>query len=321
MILKQVIFISDILNVLDIDTRISIFVKKEKILVNIPIDLKSIIKKPITLLPDTGILDARDTLLRYNISRLIVVSGKIPVGVITKKDIAKSISVFNKKPITKLTVKDIMSKNLVSVTIDSSIYDCARLMKKHDISSIVVRNTDKTLFGIVTKTDLVSTFLVQSTASLKVSKIMTKNVITVSTQDSLLEVQSVLFNNSISRVIVAHNKEPVGIITYSDFVPAKAFDQNKELPNFYEKEEISQTPWLNEININRFSHMLSFSASDIMTKNPFVAYTDDVVYTVAILMIRNKISGIPVVQNKKLVGIVTKSDIVNVLATKGKIDK
>ena len=314
------IFIFDILNAVDIDTGISIFVKKEKILVNIPVELKSIIKKPITVLPDTGILDARDIMLRYNISRLIVVSAKVPVGVITEKDIAKSVSVFNKKPITKIIVKDIMSKNLISVTVDSSIYDCARLMKKHNISSIVVQNTDKTLFGIVTKTDLVSTFLVQSTASLKVSNIMSKNVITVSPQDSLLEVQSVLFNNSISRVVVAYNKEPVGIITYSDFVPAKAFDQ-REFPNFYEKEEISQTPWLNEVNINRFSHMLSFSASDIMTKNPFVAYPDDVVYTVAILMIRNRISGIPVVRNKKLVGIVTKSDIVNILATKGKTDK
>jgi CBS domain-containing protein len=51
-----------------------------------------------------------------------------------------------------------------------------------------------------------------------------------------------------------------------------------------------------------------------LTKNPFVVYPDDDIYTVAILMTRHGISGIPVIKNKKLVGIVTKTDIVNVLA-------
>ena len=78
--------------------------------------------------------------------------------------------------------------------------------------------------------------------------------------------------------------------------------------------EISQTSLINELNVSRLSYLLTFTASDIMTKNPFVVYPDDVVYTAAILMIRHDISGIPVIKNKKLVGIITKSDIVNVLA-------
>ncbi|PIW35244.1 MAG: inosine-5-monophosphate dehydrogenase, partial [Nitrosopumilales archaeon CG15_BIG_FIL_POST_REV_8_21_14_020_33_23] len=44
------------------------------------------------------------------------------------------------------------------------------------------------------------------------------------------------------------------------------------------------------------------------------------VYTAAILMIRHGISGIPVIRNQKLMGIITKSDIVNVLASKGKLN-
>lgn len=37
------------------------------------------------------------------------------------------------------------------------------------------------------------------------------------------------------------------------------------------------------------------------------------------MMIRHGISGLPVVQGKKLVGIITKSDIVDVIASQGKI--
>ena len=293
--------------------------RKPKILADIPVELKSIIKIPITVTPNTGILAARDLLLRYNIGRLIVKSGKKAVGIITEKDIAKSVSVFSEKPIAKISVGKIMSKDLVTATLDSSIHDCAKLMKNHGISSIIIENNAQELAGIVTKTDLVSTFLVQSTASLKVSEIMTKNVITVSPNESVFEVESILFNNNISRIVVVKNKQPVGIITYRDFVPAKTFDLYKEFVNPDERIEISQSAQINEFNVNRLRYMLTFSANDIMSKNPFIVYSDDVVYTVAILMIRHGISGIPVLRNKKLVGIVTKSDIANVLAEKGKL--
>jgi CBS domain-containing protein len=285
-----------------------------KILENIPVELKSIVKTPITIPPNTSILDARDILLRHQIGRLVIEFDKKPVGIITEKDIAKSVSIFSRKPIGKILVMDIMSKDLVTVTLEASIQDCAKLMKKHGISSVVVINKKHKLIGIVTKTDLVSTFLVQSTVSLPITKIMTKKVITVSPDDSIFEVESVLFNNEIRRVIVTKDKNPVGIITYRDFIPAKTFDVYKEFTDPQERAEIAQSSQINEFNVNRLSYLLTFSARDIMTKNPFIAYSDDVVYTAAILMIRHGISGIPVIKNKKLVGIVTKTDIVNVLA-------
>ena len=293
--------------------------RQPKILRDIPVELKSITKTPITVPPNTSILDARDILLRYGIGRLVVKLGKKPVGIITEKDIARSVSVFSGKPIEKILVRDIMSKDLVTVSPDESIYDCATQMKEHNISSVIIQDKMQNLIGVITKTDLVSTFLAQSTASLNISRIMTKKVITVSPDDSVFEVQSVLFNNKISRVVVAKNKKPVGIITYRDFVPAKTFDLHKEFMDPIESEEISSNPQLNEFNVNQLSYLLTFSAKDIMTKAPFVAYHDDDVYTAAILMIRHGISGIPVIRNQKLVGMVTKSDIVNVLASKGKL--
>jgi len=285
--------------------------KGVKILENIPLELISIVKTPITIPPNTSVLDARDILIRHRIGRLVIEFDKKPVGIVTEKDIAKSVSIYSAKPIEKILVRDIMSKDLITVTVDASINECAKQMKKHGISSVVVVNERRKLLGVVTKTDLVSIFLVQSTASLKISKIMTKKVITVSPDESLFEVESVLFNNAIRRVVVTKGKIPVGIITYRDFIPAKTFDAYTE---FTDSEELAQSPQINDANVNRLSHLLTFSARDIMTKNPFVVSPDAVVYVAAILMIRHGISGIPVIKNEKLVGIVTKTDIVNVLA-------
>lgn len=293
--------------------------RQPKILVNIPVELKSIIKQPISIPPNTGILDARDILIRHRIGRLIIEFNKKPVGIITEKDLSKSISVFSGNPIAKIMVRDIMSKDLVTVQQDNSIYDCAKLMKEHGISSVIVKNSRDKLVGIVTKTDLVSTFLIQSTASLPISKIMTRKVITVSPNDSIFEVQSVLLNNKIRRTVVSKNNIPVGMITYRDFIPAKTFDVYKEFTDSEERTEVLWSPQLNEFNVNNLSYLLTFLARDIMSKNPFSVSPDDVVYTAAILMIRHGISGLPVVRGKKLVGIVTKSDIINVIANRGKI--
>lgn len=148
---------------------------------------------------------------------------------------------------------------------------------------------------------------------------MTKKVITVSPNDSIFEVESILLNNKIRRVIVSKNKTPVGIITYRDFIPAKTLDLHKEFTDPEERTEIFWNPQLNEFNVNKLSYLLTFLAKDIMTKEPFFVAPNDVVYTAAILMIRHGISGLPVVQGKKLVGIVTKTDIVNVIASQGKV--
>lgn len=294
--------------------------RQPKILRDTPVELESITKIPITISPNTSILGARDILLRYRVGRLVVKLGKKAIGIITEKDIAKSVSIFSGKPIEKILVKDVMSKDLVTVPSTSSIYDCAKQMITHNISSIIINDKRENLVGIITKTDLVSTFLAQSTASLSISKIMTKKVITVSPEDSVFEVQSVLFNNKISRVVVTKNKRPVGIITYRDFIPAKTFDLQKEFTDPAEQDEISSNPQLNEFNVNQMSYLLTFSAKDIMTKELVITYPDNDAYTAAILMIRHGISGIPVILNQRLVGIITKSDIVNVLASKGKLN-
>jgi len=144
--------------------------RQPKILVNIPVELKSIIKQPISIPPNTSILDARDILIRHRIGRLVIEFNKKPVGIVTEKDIVKSLSIFSGKPIAKIIVRDIMSKDLVTVQPDNSIYDCVKLMKKYGISSVIVKNSRGKLVGVVTKTDLVSTFLIQSTASLSIQK-------------------------------------------------------------------------------------------------------------------------------------------------------
>ena len=274
------------------------------------------VKRSVTVKPSTTLLEARDVLFRHKIRRLVVLNEKEkPVGIITEKDIARSIYNLGTRSIKSVKVGDFMSKNLITVTKDSTIYDCAKLMRRHRISSVIVINKDGTLAGLVTKTDLVSVFLTKSTVPLKVASIMTKNVITAAPGDSLLLIESLLINHRISRVVIQRNRRPVGIITYRDFMPAKIPHWIAEFADPKELEEYRRRS-VPEFSANQLNYLLPFKAVDIMAPNPITVDANDDVGLAAMLMIRNNISGLPVVRKGLLVGIITKSDIVKAIAEK-----
>jgi len=273
------------------------------------------IKRTVTISPNTSLLNAREILLRHNLKRLVVInSKKCPVGIITEKDIAKTIYALGDKPIKSVKVSGFMSKKLFTVKKTASVYDCAKLMRRHHIGSVIVLGKNGVLEGLVTKTDLASIFLTHAVSPLKVSKIMTRRVVTAMPGDSLLYVESLLIHNRISRIVIQRNKVPVGIITYRDFFPAKLphwiaqFADPKEVEDYRIKKD------LNDFRENQMSHLLHFKAVDIMASNPITVKDDEDVCVAVLLMIRNGIGGLPVVKDSKLVGIITKADIVKAIA-------
>ena len=273
-----------------------------------------IVKKTITVNSNTSLLDAREILLRYNLKRLVVVNSKNqPVGIITEKDMAKTIYSLGSKPIKSIKISGFMSKKLFTVKKNASVYDCAKLMKVHHISSVIVVGKNDVLEGLITKTDLATIFLTHIDSPLRISKIMTRKVITAMPGDSLLYVESLLIHNKISRIVIERDKIPVGIITFKDFVPAKLphwisqFADPKEVKEYKIKKDVT------DFQVNQMSHLLHFKAVDIMTPNPITVKDDEDVGVAVLLMIRNGISGLPVVKNSKLVGIVTKADIVKAI--------
>ncbi|HSG74404.1 MAG TPA: CBS domain-containing protein [Nitrosopumilaceae archaeon] len=274
-----------------------------------------IVKRSITVKPTTSLLEARDILFKHKIRRLIVLgANNKPVGIITEKDVAKAVYSFGGKSVQSIRVGDFMSKKLITVKKNASVYDCAKLMKFKKISSVIVLTNKGELEGIITKSDLVSVFLTQATKPLKVSEIMTRKVITVTPSDSVLLVESLLINNRITRIVVQRKRRPIGIITNRNFLPAKIPHWIAESADPVELERYQRSQQLKELQRNQLSYLLPFKAVDIMTPNPITIDSNDDVSIAALLMIRHDISGLPVVRKSMLVGIITKTDIVNAIA-------
>ena len=276
--------------------------------------LSELITKPITVGPSTSLMKARESILKHKVKRIIVTDKKKPIGIITEKDLAKKIYDLGTKPITSVKAKDFKPRKLFTLSKENTVKECAKLMKKHRISLVIILNKDKTLNGIVTKTNLATAFLTKGLDSIKVSKIMKSKVITASPSDPILHVESLLLKYGISRIIIKRNQKPVGIITFRDFVPAKIPQWIAESADPKEVQEYKFKKGLEEKHSNQMSYLFPFHATDIMATNPITIEADKDVKFAIIKMIKYNISGIPVVRNEKLVGIITKSDIVNTLA-------
>jgi CBS domain-containing protein len=117
-----------------------------------------------------------------------------------------------------------------------------------------------------------------------------------------------LMNNyNISRIVVIDHNKPIGIVTVRDLLPLTS--------SLLEK--LSDTNHFNDTNIqrsvaSRFNSILL--AEDIMKRNPITVSMNTALSDAAIIMIRNRISGIPVINNKGLLkGIITKTDIIRAL--------
>ena len=139
-------------------------------------------------------------------------------------------------------------------------------------------------------------------------------MITASPSDPILYIESLLMRYGISRVIIKSRNKPVGIVTFRDFVPAKIPQWIAESADSKEVQEYKFKTGLEEDHSNQLSYLFPFHATDIMTSNPITISSEKDVKDAITLMIKNNISGIPVVKNSKLVGIITKSDIIQILA-------
>ena len=120
--------------------------------------------EPITVTPDTRLPDADNILRKYNIRRLPVVdkNGKL-VGIVTRGDIreaspsdANSLTVWELNYLlTKLKVKEIMTRNPITVSATDSISKAAYLMLTNKVSGLpVIDPTSHALQGIITESDI-----------------------------------------------------------------------------------------------------------------------------------------------------------------------
>jgi CBS domain-containing protein len=79
------------------------------------------------------------------------------IGVVSHSDISDKVAADNKCP-AWMRVSEIMTRQLVTATLETSIEDCLRLMHQHGIFHLLIADAQKGFRGMITVTDLLRLF-------------------------------------------------------------------------------------------------------------------------------------------------------------------
>ena len=120
---------------------------------------------------------------------------------------------------------------------------------------------------------------------------MTAPAVTVQAQTSLLDAYNYMTENDIRRLPVT-DKDGflVGILTMSDIL--------RTVPSFFQNEDLATDLLLQDQKVNQ-----------VMTADPISIEPDDTVQDAAEAMLEYQVSGLPVISEGRVVGVITESDI------------
>ncbi|HRJ56293.1 MAG TPA: CBS and ACT domain-containing protein [Anaerolineales bacterium] len=120
----------------------------------------------ITVTPDTAVHDALAMFRKEHIRRAPVVKDGKLLGIVSESDLLNaspspvtSLSVWEMNYLmSKVTVKNVMSKKVKTIDVNTPIEEAARIMADSKIGGMPVTRAGK-LVGIITETDLFKIFL------------------------------------------------------------------------------------------------------------------------------------------------------------------
>ena len=146
---------------------------------------------------------------------------------------------------------------------------------------------------------------------MKVSDLMTKNVITIPQNATIEDVVKILSSNRISGApVVDDNGVVIGIISEGDLLYREISPRLPDAINVL--DAIIFYSGIKKHN-EGFKKILAGQASDIMTREVISVEEDTEITEVARLMLKHNIKRIPVISDNKIKGIISRADVIRKL--------
>ena len=250
----------------------------------------------ITVDKDQNLTDALKLLRKHNVSRLPVTNNKELVGIISERDIANKLgsSKYENMPASRLHVSSVMIKDVITVPQSMQLGGVAKIMLEKGIGSVPVME-DNEMVGIVSKADFVTLAVGIAFDKISVKEIMCKNLISVSPSERIVHARRQMIESHIGRLPVVDDETLVGMVTSKDLMRA-FIEFRKSVPEKYQKSQIKD-----------------LLVEDIMSSNPVSVSKDMSITEISNIIMETGFNGLPVVENDKLVGIITQTDILRLI--------
>jgi CBS domain-containing protein len=145
---------------------------------------------------------------------------------------------------------------------------------------------------------------------MRVGDVMTRNVVSIRPDDTILKAARLMLQSRISGLpVVDAEGNLVGMVTEGDFLRRTEISTERKRRRWI--EFVLGPGWLAE----EFTHASGRKVDEIMTPEPVSVDEDVDLATVVELMERNRIKRLPVLRDGKMVGIVSRANLVRAVVS------
>jgi len=248
-------------------------------------------KEVITISPNETVTTAAIVMSENNVSCIIVVDNGNVTGILTETDLLKK-AVVEARDVHRMAVAVVMSSPVETVPSNFSVLEASRIMETKHIKRLPVMSENK-LVGILTQTDLAQALTYYGTWR-DIAEIMSKNVSGIQRKASVAKAATIMSSRHISSITVMEGDQAVGILTERDILRRVIALQKN--PHHVKTEEVMSSPV-----ISVCPSLSVFSASKTMENM--------------------NIRRLVIIEDKKLCGIVTQTDIFMAIKNKLQADE
>ncbi len=273
-------------------------------------EIMKIAKKPVvTTAPTTPVYDAIQIMMKEGFRRLPVADPgtKKLKGIVTAMDIIDYLGGGNKFEIIRKRhggnfykainepIKFIMTSKVVSIETTGKIDEAIELMKQHNVGGLPVIDEEGKVWGIITERDITFLFA-EKIGGVKVSSIMSTNVVTISPKESIFTAEKTMIEKGFRRLPLVYEGKLTGIVTVMDIL------------RFFGGSEVFY-----HLKSGTIIQVLQTEIGEIATKKPITIHPEADIGEAARIMEENNVGALPVMENDRLVGIITERDFFKVI--------
>ncbi|MGQ9460845.1 MAG: CBS domain-containing protein [Candidatus Bathyarchaeaceae archaeon] len=275
-------------------------------------EIMTIAKSPvITMAPTTPVYDGIQIMVKEGFRRIPIIDPgtRRLQGILTASDILNYLGGGEKFRIIQREhagnlfkainepVRHIMTREVFSVHTSAKISDAINIMVENKVGGIPVIDGEGRVWAIITERDIITIFG-KMISGAKVSDLMSKKVVTATPETFILEAEKRMIKRGFRRLPIISGNKLVGIVTVMDIL--RFFGSGKVFQHLQSGtiDQVLQTP------------ITEIAVKDVVTVGRNVD-----VGKAAQLMWNRGIGALPVVENEKLVGIITERDFFKLIVT------
>ncbi|HOI58340.1 CBS domain-containing protein [Methanoculleus sp.] len=252
--------------------------------------VKDVMTKPVTIAKSAFVSEALEKMLDEGVDPLIVTNNGTVIGTTSRAAIAETLGSKKTQALkaTSIHVANTVEENFTSAYPDQSLDILVPLLQHYKL--VVVLDAEHRLIGQVTAGDLLK---VLRPAGALTDVVETANTIQV--EERAVHLRRRMLDGKINRFIVEEGDQVIGIVTETDV--AKALYAFKDMVEDTRQEY-------------RIRNLL---VRDIMSTPLISMDVNTDISDVIDLMLKKNISSVPVMQNGKITGVVTRNALVQAL--------